>query len=40
MESKPEYGKFDNELRDVAELWLELMDEFARVVKGMEKAER
>jgi len=33
MESKAEFGKFDNELRDVAELWLELMDEFERVIK-------
>jgi hypothetical protein len=33
MESKAEYGKFDNDLRDVAELWLELMGEFERVIK-------
>jgi hypothetical protein len=39
MESKPDYGKFDNELRDVAELWLELMDEFERGIKRMETAE-
>jgi hypothetical protein len=35
MESKAEYGKFDNELRDVAELWLALMDEFARVINEL-----
>jgi hypothetical protein len=36
MEGRANYGAFDNDLRDVAELWLELMDEFSRVVKGME----
>ena len=39
MESKAEYGKFDAGLRDVAELWLELMSEFDRVIKGMETGE-
>jgi hypothetical protein len=33
MEARPEYGKFDDGLRDVAELWLEMMDEFQRVIK-------
>jgi len=33
LETKPEYGKFDDGLRDVAELWLEMMDEFHRVIK-------
>jgi hypothetical protein len=37
MESKAEYDKFDSELKDVAELWLELMGEYARVIKGMDK---
>jgi hypothetical protein len=32
MERRAEYGKFDNELRDVAELWLELMSEFEKVL--------
>jgi hypothetical protein len=36
MEASPEYGEFDNDLRDVAELWLALMDEFRRVIKEME----
>ena len=36
MEARSEYGKFDNDLMDVAELWLALMDEFQRVIKGME----
>jgi len=36
MEARSEYGKFDNDLRDVAELWLEMMDEFHRVIKEME----
>jgi hypothetical protein len=36
MEARPEYRKFDDGLRDVAELWLEMMEEFRRVVKGME----
>jgi len=31
--------KTGEDQRDVAELWLELMDEFARVIKGMETAE-
>jgi hypothetical protein len=37
MEARPEYGEFDNDLRDVAELWLALIDEFQRVIKGMEQ---
>lgn len=37
IESRPEYPKFDDDLRDIAELWLELMEEFARVVKGISK---
>ena len=36
MEARPGYGEFDNDLGDVAELWLALMDEFQRVIKGME----
>jgi len=36
MEARPEYGKFDDDLRDVAELWLEMMDEFRRVIEEME----
>jgi hypothetical protein len=36
MEERPGYGKFDDGLRDVAELWLALIDEFQRVIKGME----
>jgi len=36
MEAMPVYGKFDDDLRDVAELWLEMMDEFHRVIKEME----
>jgi hypothetical protein len=36
METRPEYGKFDDDLRDVAELWLEMLDEFRSVVKEME----
>jgi len=36
MEARSEYGEFDNDLRDVAELWLALIDEFQRVIKGME----
>ncbi len=36
MEARPEYGKFDDGLRDVAELWLEMMDEFHRVIREME----
>jgi hypothetical protein len=39
MEGRPEYATFDNNLRDIAELWMELMDEFNRLVKGMESAE-
>jgi len=39
MEWKAEYGVFDNDLRDIADLWLKLMDEFTRVVKGVETAE-
>ncbi|NWF51641.1 MAG: hypothetical protein HXY47_00990 [Nitrospirae bacterium] len=31
MERRPEYGSFDNELKDIAELWLEMMSEFERV---------
>ena len=37
MEGRPGYGGFDNDLTDTAELWLELMDEFARVVKEIDK---
>jgi hypothetical protein len=37
MEQRPEYGKFDNDLKEVAEVWLEMMDEFARVVKETNK---
>ena len=36
MEARSEYGEFDNDLRDVAELWLEMMDEFHRVIKERE----
>lgn len=36
MEGRPDYGEFDDNLRDIADLWLELMDEFARVVKETE----
>ena len=36
METRSEYGEFDNNLKDVAERWLEMMDEFQRVVKMME----
>ena len=36
MEARSEYAEFDNDLRDVAELWLALMDEFQRVIKEME----
>jgi hypothetical protein len=36
MEARSEYAEFDDDLRDVAELWLEMMDEFQRVVKGIE----
>ena len=36
MEARPGYGKFDDGLRDVAELWLEMMDEFHRVIREME----
>jgi hypothetical protein len=36
MEARPEYGEFDDGLRDVAELWLEMMDEFHRATKKME----
>ena len=32
MEARSEYGKFDNDLRNVAELWLEMIEEFNRVV--------
>lgn len=37
MESKTEYGKFDDKLRDVAELWLELIEEYHKVTQGKEK---
>jgi hypothetical protein len=36
MEARQGYGEFDNDLRDVAELWLALVDEFQRAIKGME----
>src|SRR4030043_1526214 len=36
MEARSEYGEFDNDLRDIAELWLEMMDEFHRVIKERE----
>lgn len=39
MEARSEYVEFDNDMRDVAELWLELMDEFARVVKETKSAK-
>lgn len=39
MEGRPEYVAFDNDLRDIADLWMELMNEFTRVLKGMETAE-
>jgi len=35
MEARLEYGKFDDDLRDVAELWLEMIEEFHRVTKEM-----
>ncbi len=38
MEGRPEYATFDNDLRYIADLWMELMDEFNRVVKKMETA--
>ena len=31
MEKKPDYHKFDELLRDIAELWLEMIEEFMRV---------
>lgn len=31
MEKLPEYQEFDNSLRDVAELWMKLMEEFAKI---------
>jgi len=39
MEERPEYGEFDNDLRDIAELWLKLMAEFEKVIKGMETGD-
>lgn len=37
IEKRPEYQEFDDDLRDVADLWMELTGEFAKVVKGMDK---
>jgi hypothetical protein len=37
MESRSEYGKFDDDMMDVAEVWLEMMDEFAGVVKQIDE---
>jgi hypothetical protein len=34
MEQSPEYSKFDIELRNIAELWLEMIDEFERIIKS------
>jgi hypothetical protein len=31
MEKKPEYHEFDELLRDIAELWMEMIEEFIRV---------
>lgn len=36
MEARPGYGKFDEGLKDLAELWLEMIDEFQRAIKEME----
>ena len=36
MEARIGYGEFDDDLRDVAELWLEMMDKFHRVIREME----
>jgi hypothetical protein len=33
MEKRPDYWNFDNDLKEVVEVWLELMDEFDRVIK-------
>lgn len=33
MEKRPDYQEFDNCLRDVADLWMNLMEEFVRVVE-------
>ena len=33
MEKRPEYAGFDNELKEVVEVWLELMNEFKGVIK-------
>jgi hypothetical protein len=37
MEKRPDYGGFDNDLKEVVEVWLELMNEFDRVIKEMDK---
>jgi hypothetical protein len=39
MEKKPDYGNFDNDLKEVVEVWLEMMSEFERVIKEVETAE-
>jgi len=40
MERRPEFGAFDDNLRYIAKLWLELMDEFTRVIKNIEEAKK
>ncbi len=32
MEKMPDYQEFDNSLRDIAELWMEMMKEFSKVL--------
>jgi hypothetical protein len=38
MEKRPEYGNFDNDFKEVVEVWLELMDEFEKVIKGIKNS--
>ncbi len=40
MERRSGYGEFDDTLRTIAELWLELTDEFTRVIKNIEEANK
>lgn len=37
MEKRPYYHKFDELLRDIAELWMEMIEEFIHVCLGNEK---
>lgn len=37
MEKRPEYHEFDDLLRDIAELWIEMIEEFIRVCTEDEK---